>query len=76
MVDGTCDPLTEPITQDLRPLIHQNGIGADRFFFLISFLNILINTMHIKATIKNIFIIEKQQQQQKMSRKTNSKQEE
>ena len=33
MVDGTCDPLTEPITQDLRPLIHQNGIGADRFFF-------------------------------------------
>ena len=35
MVDGTCDPLNEPITQDLRPLIHQNGIGADRILFLI-----------------------------------------
>lgn len=75
MVDGTCDPLTEPITQDLRPLIHQNGIGADRILFLILFLNILINTMHIKATTKNIFIIEKQQQQ-KMPKKTNSKREE
>ena len=31
--------------------------------------------MHIKATTKNIFIIEKQQQQ-KMPKKTNSKQEE